>query len=122
MKISYLDGTRLYHAFMVGGNEVIKDQKYLNKINVFPVPDADTGTNLASTMRSISEGAVPSPSFYKTLYSIADLALSGAQGNSGLIFAQFLQGISKEIKKAKRKRCVILFLSTAKNGVTCQGP
>jgi dihydroxyacetone kinase-like predicted kinase len=39
MKISYLDGPRLYYAFMVGGNEVIKDQKYLNKINVFPVPE-----------------------------------------------------------------------------------
>lgn len=102
MKISYLDGPRLYNAFMVGGNEVIKDQKYLNKINVFPVPDADTGTNLASTMRSISEGAVPNSSFYKTLHSIADMALSGARGNSGLIFAQFLHGISKEIKKVKR--------------------
>jgi DegV family protein with EDD domain len=102
MKISYLDGPRLYYAFMVGGNEVIKDQKYLNKINVFPVPDSDTGTNLASTMRTIAEGAVPNPSFYKTLQSIADMALSGARGNSGLIFAQFLYGISEEIKNVKR--------------------
>ena len=102
MKISYLDGHRLYYAFIVGGNEVIKDQKYLNKINVFPVPDSDTGTNLASTMRSIAEGAVPNSSVYKTLHSIADTALSGARGNSGLIFAQFLHGISKEIKNVKR--------------------
>jgi len=102
MKISYLDGPRLYYAFMVGGNEVIKDQKYLNKINVFPVPDSDTGTNLASTMRSIAEGAVPNPSVFKTLHSIADMALSGARGNSGLIFAQFLHGISEEIKNMKR--------------------
>jgi len=102
MKISYLDGPRLYYAFIAGGNEVIKDQKYLNKINVFPVPDSDTGTNLASTMRSIAEGAVPNPSFYKTSHSIADMALSGARGNSGIIFAQFLYGISEEIKNAKR--------------------
>jgi DegV family protein with EDD domain len=102
MKISYLDGPRLYSAFMVGGNEVIKDQNYLNKINVFPVPDSDTGTNLASTMRSIAEGAVPNPSVYKTLHSISDMALSGARGNSGLIFAQFLHGISREIKNVKR--------------------
>jgi len=102
MKISYLDGPRLYYAFMVGGNEVIKDQKYLNKINVFPVPDSDTGTNLASTMRSIAEGAVPNPSFYKTVHSIADMALSGARGNSGIIFAQFLYGISEEIKNVNR--------------------
>jgi len=102
MKISYLDGSRLYYAFLVGGNEIIKDQKYLNKINVFPVPDADTGTNLASTMRSISEAAVPNSFVYKTLHSIADAALSGAQGNSGMIFAQFLHGISEEIKSVKR--------------------
>ena len=102
MKISYLDGPRLYYAFMVGGNEVIKDQKYLNKINVFPVPDSDTGTNLASTMRSIAEGAVPNPSFYKTVHSMADMALSGARGNSGIIFAQFLYGISEEIKNVNR--------------------
>jgi hypothetical protein len=102
MKISYLDGPRLYYAFIVGGNEVIKDQKYLNKINVFPVPDSDTGTNLASTMRSIAEGAVLNPSIYETLRSIADMALSGARGNSGLIFAQFLHGIKEEIKSVKR--------------------
>ncbi len=102
MKISYLDGPRLYYAFMMGGNEVIKDQKYLNKINVFPVPDSDTGTNLASTMRSIAEGAVPNPSVHKTLRSIAEMALSGARGNSGLIFAQFLHGISEEIQNVKR--------------------
>ncbi len=102
MKISYLDGPRLYYAFIAGGNEVIKDQNYLNRINVFPVPDSDTGTNLASTMRSIAEGAVPSPYVNKTVHSIADMALSGARGNSGLIFAQFLHGISKEIKNEKR--------------------
>lgn len=102
MKISYLDGPRLYYAFLVGGNEVIKDQEYLNKINVFPVPDSDTGTNLASTMRSIAEGAVPSSSVCQTLHSIADAALSGARGNSGLIFAQFIHGLREEIKEAQR--------------------
>lgn len=102
MKIRYLDGVRLYYAFLAGGNEVIKDQEYLNKINVFPVPDSDTGTNLASTMRSIAESSVPNPSVYQTLHSIADAALSGARGNSGLIFAQFLHGLRKEIKEMQR--------------------
>jgi DegV family protein with EDD domain len=102
MKIRYLDGKRLYNAVLVGGNSVIKDQKYLNKINVFPVPDSDTGTNLASTMRSIAEGAVPARSFNTTLSSIADAALSGARGNSGLIFAQFLYGVNEEIKNGNQ--------------------
>ena len=102
MKIGYLDGNRLYYAFLVGGDAVIKDQNYLNKINVFPVPDSDTGTNLASTMRSIAEGAKQDRSAGSTLRSIADAALSGARGNSGLIFAQFLYGLSEEAKNLKR--------------------
>jgi DegV family protein with EDD domain len=102
MKIKYLDGYRLYYAVLVGGNSVIEDQNYLNKINVFPIPDADTGTNMASTMRSIAEGAVLARPFSTTLRSIADAALSGARGNSGLIFAQFLYGINEEIKDKKK--------------------
>ena len=102
MKIRYLDGHRLYHAFLAGGEAVIQDQAYLNKINVFPVPDADTGTNLAATMRSIARGAVPSRSLKATLASIARAALHGARGNSGLIFAQYLYGISRELGDERR--------------------
>jgi DegV family protein with EDD domain len=102
MKIRYLDGNRLYYAFLAGGQAVIRDQDYLNKINVFPVPDSDTGTNLASTMRSIAERARASRSANATLGSIADAALLGARGNSGLIFAQFLYGLSQEIRGESR--------------------
>ena len=102
MQIKYLDGARLYYAFLIGGNAVIQDQNYLNKINVFPVPDSDTGTNMASTMRSIAEQAVRSHSVAATMDSIVDAALSGARGNSGLIFAQFLYGIGEKIKNVKR--------------------
>ena len=97
MKIHYLNGTRLYYAFLAGGNAVIDDQVYLNKINVFPIPDADTGTNLATTMRAIADGSEAHRSIRTTLKSIANAALSGARGNSGLIFAQFIQGLSQEI-------------------------
>ena len=96
MKIYYLNGNRLYHAVLAGGYAVIQDQAYLNKINVFPVPDSDTGTNLASTMKAIAEGAIANRSIKATLKSIANAALSGAQGNSGIIFAQFIHGVSKE--------------------------
>ena len=98
MKIRYLNSRRLYLAFLAGGNAVMQDKDYLNRINVFPVPDADTGTNLAATMRSIAETAVVSKSLKTTLRSIADAALSGARGNSGLIFAQFLHSLSTEIE------------------------
>jgi DegV family protein with EDD domain len=102
MKIRYLDGKRLYYAFLAGGEAVIRDQAYLNRINVFPVPDSDTGTNLASTMRAIAERARSSRSARATLGSIADAALQGARGNSGLIFAQFLYGLSQEVREESR--------------------
>jgi DegV family protein with EDD domain len=98
LKIRYLNGSRLYYAFLAGGNAVIRDKAYLNKINVFPVPDADTGTNLASTFRAIAEGAKAHRSIKETLRSIANAALGGAQGNSGIIFAQFLHGMSAEVE------------------------
>ncbi|MBM3312624.1 MAG: DegV family EDD domain-containing protein, partial [Candidatus Aminicenantes bacterium] len=98
LKIKYLNGSRLFYAFVAGGNAVIRDQDYLNKINVFPVPDADTGTNLASTFRAIVEGAKVHRSIKETLRSIANAALAGAQGNSGIIFAQFLHGMSAEVE------------------------
>ena len=97
MKIKYLDGRRIYFAFLAGGQAILKDFAYLNKINVFPVPDGDTGTNLASTMKAIAEQARPHQSIKESLQSIADAALSGARGNSGLIFAQFIYGLSREL-------------------------
>jgi len=97
MKIKYLDGRRLYLAFLAGGQAVIKDFAYLNKINVYPVPDGDTGTNLASTMKAIAEQARPSRSAKESLNSIAEAALTGARGNSGLIFAQYIYGLSREL-------------------------
>ena len=102
MKIRYLDGHRLYYAVLAGGQAVIRDQAYLDKINVFPVPDSDTGTNMASTMRSIAERARASRSADAALGSIADAALLGARGNSGLIFAQFLYGLSRELRDQSR--------------------
>ncbi len=102
MKIKYLDGKRLYYAIIAGGQAVIQDRAYLNKINVFPVPDSDTGTNMASTMRAIAEKAEVSRSAKHTLGSIADAALLGARGNSGLIFAQFLYGLSREVRSDVR--------------------
>ncbi len=102
MKIRYLDGMRLYYAVLAGGRAVIADRVYLDKINVFPVPDSDTGTNMATTMRAIAEKATPSRSLKKTLKSISDAALIGARGNSGLIFAQFLYGLNREIRTEVR--------------------
>jgi len=116
MKIKYLDGRRLYLAFLAGGQAVIKDFAYLNKINVYPVPDGDTGTNLASTMKAIAEQAHPSRSAKDSLNSIAEAALTGARGNSGLIFAQYIYGLSRELGNDLRISAV-RFGESVKNAV-----
>lgn len=96
-KIKHIHGKHLYYAFIAGGNQVLQNQKELNEINVFPVIDKDTGTNLASTIRTVIDNLKPSKSFDKTLNSIAEAALIGARGNSGVIFAQFFYGLSQTI-------------------------
>lgn len=97
-----LDGKRLYYSFLAGAFNVFENQKLLNKINVFPVPDADTGTNLASTFRSIVENTRPSHNVKNTSVAIAEAAITGARGNSGIIIAQFLYGISNEIEDCEQ--------------------
>lgn len=96
MGIKSLNGKNLYYLFLAGARKILDNQADLNKINVFPVPDADTGTNLASTIRSIVYNISPDPSYKTTADAIAIAALDGARGNSGVIFAQFLYGLSNE--------------------------
>ena len=93
---SQIDGRILYYAFKAGGNRILQHQAEINKINVFPVNDKDTGTNLASTVRAVMDNIQPHKSYKTTISSIADNALVGARGNSGVIFAQFLYGMSRE--------------------------
>lgn len=96
---SVLNGKRLYYSFLAGAQRLFENQTHLNNINVFPVRDADTGTNLASTLRSVVDTFIPTDNIKVTFSAIADAALVGARGNSGIIFAQFLYGISNEIKQ-----------------------
>ncbi len=91
-----IDGRYLYYAFLSGGARILKHQAEINSINVFPVSDKDTGTNLASTVRSVLDNIKPSRSYKQTVSNIAEAALMGARGNSGVIFAQFLHGLSRE--------------------------
>jgi DegV family protein with EDD domain len=81
-----------------GLHRVQRKQDYLNRINVYPVPDGDTGTNIAATLSYALESAQVSESAGETMSSIADAALVGARGNSGIIFAQFLGGLSEALR------------------------
>ena len=97
-KISEINGVQLYNSFIAGAQKIFENQTLLNNINFYPVPDADTGTNLASTMHSIVNTVRPQENVKDTALALADAALMGARGNSGIIFAQFLYGFSKDIK------------------------
>ncbi len=96
-RVTEINGIQLYNCFVAGAQKILDNQALLNKINVFPVADADTGSNMASTMLSIVNNVNPQDNVKQTMSSIADAALTGARGNSGIIFAQYLYGFSQEI-------------------------
>ena len=91
-----IDGRRLYYTFIAGAKKILENQVELNKINVFPVNDGDTGTNLASTIRAVIDSIHPDKSYKVTADLIAEATLVNARGNSGIIFAQFMYGLSNE--------------------------
>ncbi len=99
MGSEYLTGKGLQKAILVGSRKVIDNTEELNRINVFPVPDGDTGSNMASTFESISKAALEddgnNPSLDTVSNRVADSALNGARGNSGAILAQFFQGLAQ---------------------------
>jgi DegV family protein with EDD domain len=115
-KIRELDGKQLYYSFLSGAQRIFENQKLLNRINVFPVNDSDTGTNLASTMRSIMDTPIPTDNLKETAVALADAALTGARGNSGIIFAQFLYGFGNELE-SKQTMDIKSFAESMRNAV-----
>jgi len=114
--MEYLNGFDLYQMFNYGTTFVLKKRKKLNDINVFPVPDGDTGNNLVYTMQTISRESKAQDSFHQTLESISDSALIGARGNSGVIFAQFVNGL-RSASKGKEKVSLDEFADMAMESV-----
>jgi len=95
--IRYINGNRLTRALIAGIQAVIDNQEHLNTINVFPVADKDTGTNLAMTLKSILHAIQQTPlkPLPQLLHLVTDAALNGSRGNSGAIFAQFFVGLGQ---------------------------
>lgn len=117
-KISEINGVQLYNSFIAGAQKIFENQTLLNNINFYPVPDADTGTNLASTMHSIVNTVRPQENIKDTALALADAALMGARGNSGIIFAQFLYGFSKDIKDSPTMT-IAEFAECVRSGSEC---
>ena len=101
MKITNLDGKRFRLAVIAAAKNLIRNEDYLNKINVFPVPDGDTGTNMAATLHAIVTSLRNNTDYALAEMSqrVSDEALDSARGNSGSILAQFFYGLASELSK-----------------------
>ncbi len=97
MALTRIDGLLLQQAIVAAARELIYMQDELDRINVFPVADGDTGTNMALTMRDVAETALEckDSSLSGMTAVIANAGLLHARGNSGAILAQFFQGLAE---------------------------
>ncbi|UCC80856.1 MAG: DegV family EDD domain-containing protein [Candidatus Zixiibacteriota bacterium] len=102
--MQYLDGIRLKRAVKAGYLWLYSKRELLNAINVFPVADGDTGTNMALTLQAAVAGAYSckTNSLRDVANSIALYSLRGARGNSGVILSQYFKGIAEFIGKRER--------------------
>lgn len=95
-----LSAAALRRALIAGAARVIAARDELNRINVFPVPDGDTGSNLASTLGCVLNGALSRRCVHagELLQRVGNDAIDGARGNSGAIMAQFLVGAAEHVR------------------------
>lgn len=113
-----LTSDHLVVAFQAGAQRVIQQKNHLNGINVFPVEDGDTGSNLASLMSSLLEEALRKMQTTQEVFTnMADAALIGARGNSGIIFAQYLNGLASHLTHSTDEFSTSAFATSAKFAV-----
>lgn len=100
LKIEYIDSTLLKKAFIVAANNLEKNKHIVDALNVFPVPDGDTGTNMSLTMKSAIKQIknLEEESIQKIATAISNGSLMGARGNSGVILSQLFRGFAKGLK------------------------
>lgn len=113
--IAYLDGPRLCRALSAGIAHLFQRRDLLNRINVFPVPDGDTGTNLAFTFKTVLDALKHKPQkrIDELMNLVANAALDGARGNSGAILAQYFHGFSEAVRGHRLLTAEILATAAA---------
>ena len=103
MGISTIDAGMVKNAFLAGAKGLEAKKEWINELNVFPVPDGDTGTNMTLTImaaaREVAE--LSDPSMEQLAKAISSGSLRGARGNSGVILSQLLRGFTKEIQSTE---------------------
>ncbi|ALS38208.1 DegV family protein with EDD domain [Enterococcus rotai] len=119
MESQLIDYKELINAFQQGAVRVLNEKRELNQINVFPVSDGDTGSNLASLMQAIlEETKKESTSVIEVVEKVAEASLIGARGNSGIIFAQYFNGIYNHLLIQEEKNSVTSFVKSVKSAIT----
>lgn len=86
-----------YYAHVTALSKIVEHRQEINAINVFPVADADTGNNMAATALAVIHEATMANTLKDTALNMAKAALSGARGNSGMIFSQYFSGMAEAL-------------------------
>ena len=100
MQLQVIDARLMQKAFLAGAKGLEAKKEWINELNVFPVPDGDTGTNMTMTIMAAAKdvAAMEEPTMESLAKAISGGSLRGARGNSGVILSQLFRGFTKEIK------------------------
>lgn len=100
MELKQIDALMLKKAFIAGAKSLEAKKEWINELNVFPVPDGDTGTNMTMTIMSAAKevAGVEEVNFENICKAISSGSLRGARGNSGVILSQLLRGFTRVVK------------------------
>ncbi len=110
MGINVIDAKMLAKMFLAGAKNLEHKKEWINELNVFPVPDGDTGTNMSMTILSAAKevAAIAEPDMISLSKAISSGSLRGARGNSGVILSQLFRGFAKVIREYDEINVAIL--------------
>lgn len=113
LEISTIDASQVAKMFLAGAKNLEAKKEWINELNVFPVPDGDTGTNMSMTIMSAARevSALDNPDMKSLCKAISSGSLRGARGNSGVILSQLLRGFTKGV--AEYDEIDVMILSEA---------
>lgn len=102
MSLTVIDAALMQKAFLAGAKSLEAKKEWINELNVFPVPDGDTGTNMTMTIMAAAReaAAIEEPTAALLAKAISSGSLRGARGNSGVILSQLFRGFAREIETA----------------------
>ena len=110
MSIEKIDAGMIQKMFLAGAKALEAKKEYINELNVFPVPDGDTGTNMTMTIMSAAKevSLLENPTMQELSKAISSGSLRGARGNSGVILSQIFRGFVKSVKGSEELDVTIL--------------